>query len=663
MPYRPAGRVVALLTLALAPACVRDEWTYDARVDVGAEEVAIDAPMDLPATDAGPSCPAGQHPLLGACVEDEAPRPVAPLSLGDVTQRRPTLRWALTPRYDGAVVELCRDRGCTMPIDTLTVSGSSARPERDLPPRSVVFWRLRGRVGATTDTVYGPTWLFHVPATSARTGVDTSANPHFDVNADGYDDLVVGALNADPGGQDNAGSVSVFHGSARGISATPTRVIEGIVAGDVFGVAVGCAGDLNGDGYADLAVGASLANRGGRVETGTVSVYHGSPSGIVATRARVLEGTVERDYYGSSVASAGDVNGDGYGDLVVGANGVDPGGRFNAGTANVFHGSPSGIAARAATILEGALTLDAFGYSSAGAGDVNGDGYSDLVVGSVESSPGGRYQAGRASVFHGGPSGIASTASWVVEGSAAGETFGVSVASAGDVNGDGYSDIVVGARRASPGGRALAGSASVFHGSPSGITPGPAARRLDGIAAGDQFGSAVARAGDVNGDGYGDIVVGAPLADPGGRDAAGSASVFHGSAVGVAAGAADRRLEGVEEGDDHGRSVGSAGDVDGDGYGDVVVGAPLADPGGRTGAGSVWVFQGSASGVPATANTTLEGAEAGDNQGYSVASRGGQSRRAPSVTRQAEAPRLRASAPPRASRPRSRSAARTRAPS
>jgi len=473
MPYRPAGRVVALLTLALAPACVRDEWTYDARVDVGAAEVAIDAPMDLPATDAGPSCPAGQHPLLGACVGDEAPRPVAPLSLGDVTQRRPTLRWALTPRYDGAVVELCRDRGCTMPIDTLTVSGSSARPERDLPPRSVVFWRLRGRVGATTDTVYGPTWLFHVPATSARTGVDTSANPHFDVNADGYDDLVVGALNADPGGQDNAGSVSVFHGSARGISATPTRVIEGIVAGDVFGVAVGCAGDLNGDGYADLAVGASLANRGGRVETGTVSVYHGSPSGIVATRARVLEGTVERDYYGSSVA----------------------------------------------------------------------------------------------------------------------------------------------------------------------------------------------RAGDVNGDGYGDIVVGAPLADPGGRDAAGSASVFHGSAVGVAAGAADRRLEGVEEGDEHGRSVGSAGDVDGDGYGDVVVGAPLADPGGRTGAGSVWVFQGSASGVPATANTTLEGAEAGDNQGYSVASRGGQSRRAPSVTRQAEAPRLRASAPPRASRPRSRSAARTRAPS
>ncbi len=484
MTRRAAGRLAGLLTIALASSCVRDNWTFPTPRDASIDSAALDAPVDLPPTDAGPGCPTGQHLLRGACVVDAPPRPVAPLSLGDVTQRRPTLRWVLPSGYDGATVELCRDRECAPAIETLTVRGSSARPERDLPPRSVVFWRLRGRSGDTTDTVYGPTWLFHVPAASARTGVDTSANPHFDVNGDGYDDLVVGALYADPGAHDNAGSVSVFHGSAAGIAATAARVIEGVAAGDIFGVAVGNAGDLNGDGYADLAVGASLANRGGRVETGTASVYHGGPSGISATRARVLEGTVERDYFGSSVASAGDVNGDGYGDLVVGSNGVDPGGRFNAGTANVFLGSATGIPSTAATVLEGGTTLDAFGFSSAGAGDVNGDGYSDLVVGSVESSPGGRYQAGRAAVFHGGQSGLSEEAAWAIEGAAAGDSLGVSVASAGDVNGDGYSDVVIGARRADPGGRSEAGSASVFLGGPSGIAAGPAARRLDGASGG-----------------------------------------------------------------------------------------------------------------------------------------------------------------------------------
>lgn len=145
---------------------------------------------------------------------DTAPRPVAPLSLGDVTQRRPTLRWVLAAGYDGAVVELCRDRACTMPLKTLTVSGSSARPTSDLPPRSVVFWRLRGRMGTTTDAYYGPTWLFHVPAMSAPGGIDTSSNAHLDVNGDGLDDVVVGEPGGSPGGRTSADTASVFYGSA-----------------------------------------------------------------------------------------------------------------------------------------------------------------------------------------------------------------------------------------------------------------------------------------------------------------------------------------------------------------------------------------------------------------------------------------------------------------
>jgi hypothetical protein len=137
-------------------------------IDVPAIDVpVIDAATDVPAVDARADAAVdAPAPTLSGV----APRPIAPISLGDVTQRRPTLRWQLPSGFDGAVVELCRDRACTMVIETRTVSGSSTQPTADLPARSVVFWRLRGRRGATTDAAYSPTWLFHVPATSASAG-------------------------------------------------------------------------------------------------------------------------------------------------------------------------------------------------------------------------------------------------------------------------------------------------------------------------------------------------------------------------------------------------------------------------------------------------------------------------------------------------------------
>ena len=98
----------------------------------------------------------------GICVPDNAyPRPITPLSLGDVTLRRPTLRWELSDGFDGAVVELCRDRPCAAVIETIRAVGTSARPSADLAPRSVVFWRLRGRVGIAESGTNSPTWLFH----------------------------------------------------------------------------------------------------------------------------------------------------------------------------------------------------------------------------------------------------------------------------------------------------------------------------------------------------------------------------------------------------------------------------------------------------------------------------------------------------------------------
>jgi hypothetical protein len=228
-------------------------------------------------------------------------------------------------------------------------------------------------------------------------------------------------------------------------------------------------------------------------------VFHGSATGVAAAPARLLEGTAAGDYFGRSVASAGDVNGDGFADLVVGAYGADPGGRSLAGTASVFHGSATGVAAAPARLLEGAAAGDAFGSSVASAGDVNGDGFADLVVGADGADPGGRMQAGTASVFHGSATGVAAAPARLLEGAAAGDNFGRSVASAGDVNGDGFADLVVGADGADPGGRIYAGTASVFHGSATGVAAAPA-RLLEGAAAFDSFGMSVASAGDVNGD-------------------------------------------------------------------------------------------------------------------------------------------------------------------
>jgi hypothetical protein len=544
------------------------------------------------------------------------PRPIAPISLGDVTQRRPTLRWEQPVGYSGAEVQLCRDRTCTNVIEMLTVSAASARPSADLPARSVVFWRVRAREPGRPDTAYGPTWLFHVPARGASTSVDTSYNPHFDVNGDGYDDVVVGAAQASRGSS-YVGVVSVYLGSSAGTLSTPQRTIVGPWDRGWFGSSVACAGDTNGDGYADLVVGAHAANPGGRPSAGTASIFLGGAAGISETAQRVLGGPSEGDTFGFSVAGAGDVNADGFADVIIGAHGADPGGRANAGTASVFLGNGSGVSATPHRILEGAASGDEFGESVASVGDVNGDGYSDLGVGAVNADPTGRLGAGTTSLFVGSASGTVATAIRVLNGTSSGEKFGDSIANAGDVNGDGYSDLIVGAPGASPRGRTRAGSASVYLGTPSGIAPSPQSL-LEGVSAGDYFGDAVATAGDVNADGYSDVIVGDFRRDPAGRMNAGTASIFLGSSAGIVV-TALRALEGVREFDHFGISVARAGDVNGDGYDDVIVGAEGADSGDRIDAGSASVFLGGASGTAATPDRTLAGAARNDSFGFSVA--------------------------------------------
>lgn len=388
-------------------------------------------------------------------------------------------------------------------------------------------------------------------------GFGSSVSSAGDVNGDGFADLVVGSAQADPGGRRDAGSASVYWGSRAGILTTPL-LLEGVAPEDSFGRSVASAGDVNGDGFGDLVVGAPFADTGGRTNAGTASVYLGNTTGAFVVPQRILQGVGADDWFGQSVASAGDVNGDGFGDLVIGAQFADPMGRMNAGTASLYLGSVSGTMALPQRVLEGIIPGDFFGYSVASAGDVNGDGFADLVVGAWLASPAGRLNAGSSMVYLGSAAGVIALPHRVLDGMMAGDFFGSSVAGAGDINSDGFSDLAV-ASLADSGGRRDSGAVAVYLGSTSGVGP-MFSRILEGTAADDFFGHSVASAGDVNGDGFADLVVGAPGASPSGRSSAGAATLYLGSATGVST-MPHRVLDGASMGDRFGSSVASAVDV------------------------------------------------------------------------------------------------------
>jgi hypothetical protein len=280
--------------------------------------------------------------------------------------------------------------------------------------------------------------------------------------------------------------------------------------GAEFGSSVASAGDVNGDGFGDVIVGAQQFDNG-EADEGRAFVYLGSASGLSPAAAWTAESNQANSYFGSSVASAGDVNGDGFGDVIVGALFFDNG-ETNEGRAFVYLGSASGLSTAAAWTAESNQALAGFGCSVASAGDVNGDGYGDVIVGAygfdnVETDE------GRAFVYLGSASGLATAAAWTAESNQALAGFGSSVASAGDVNGDGFGDVIVGAGLFDNG-QVDAGRAFVHLGSASGLSTA-AAWTAESNQASAQFGVCVASAGDVNGDGYGDVIIGANVFDNG----------------------------------------------------------------------------------------------------------------------------------------------------
>jgi hypothetical protein len=347
----------------------------------------------------------------------------------------------------------------------------------------------------------------------------------------------------------------------------PTKLpgTEGI-AGDNFGRSVTPAGDMFDDGVSDVAVGAPYAIGPGSAVLGSVTFFYGTPTS--STPPTLIYGEAAFDGFGYSVAGVGDVNGDGYPDLLVGAPFHDIAANADAGKAYLFLGGPGGIATDPVWTFATGEAHAEVGYSVGWAGDVNNDGYDDWIIG-APGHTNGEAGEGAAYLFLGGPLPLAGAAAWSYEPNLAAATFGYSVGTAGDVNGDGYSDIIVGAPYVT-GSFSQEGEASLFlgHAVKPSLTPD---RTWFGGQASANFGTSVATAGDVNGDGYSDIIVGAPYYDDLNTNQ-GLAVVIHGGPLPLTYGFNDI-LEVNVTNAYFGTAVATAGDVNGDGFADVIVGA------------------------------------------------------------------------------------------
>ncbi len=428
-----------------------------------------------------------------------------------------------------------------------------------------------------------------------------------DVNGDGYSDVIVGA-NLYDNGQSDEGRALLYLGSASGPELTPSWTEVGDQANSRLGSSVSTAGDVNGDGYSDILVGAALYDNG-QTDEGRAFLYLGSASGLATTAAWTSESNQIGAQFGA-VASAGDVNGDGFSDVLVGALFYDNG-QSDEGRGYLYLGSASGLATTAVWTVEGDQANAYLGWSLAPAGDVNGDGYSDVIIG----VPGG---VGPARVYLGSATGLATMPAWTAESNLANTSFGMSVATAGDVNGDGYSDVIVGAPFSSQNVELEEGSAYLYLGSAGGLSPSPA-WTVESNQEFAHYGNGVAAAGDVNGDGYSDVLVGAPYEFP--VDHAGQAYLYLGSASGLAASAA-WTVTGDQLNAKFGQSLATAGDVDGDGYADVMVGQPDYSTTSEPNEGRALLYLGSASGLSLAPGWTAEGNQTGAQLGSSVAMAG-----------------------------------------
>lgn len=484
---------------------------------------------------------------------------------------RPTFVWEESTNASGDPLryELQYGSDSTFASDTTTIETNEPtfRPGENLLVSTVppvgrrYYWRVRACLPQICSD-YSPTWWVNL-GRSAK-----------DFNGDGYADVAVGAPE-----YQSRGAVFVYFGSSGGLDTVPDGVIGQSGGGDNFGGYIAPAGDFNADGYADLIVGAYQYQPSGRAY-----IFFGGPGNSMDRNADViLEGRSPNEGFGKSVSSAGDLNGDGFSDVVVGAF-FNSGNGSQAGRAYIYFGGVLGTPDLPDGVLSGKMAGENFGYRVSSAGDLDGDGFSDLAItsgdylevlqmpcfaqifqgtrDSVKESPALRLEGKSADgcavlavdgqdinrdgfadlivatspsfparpfvTIHLGSSEISTPSEFEISASVVGNRFIGSVASAGDVNADGLADILIGGSDGNSQPRVL-----VFLGSgPSSYISSQPAASITGTA--NTFGMALGSPGDINGDGFDDIVIGAY--------SEGAAYVFFGNAGGTLEPTADAIL-------------------------------------------------------------------------------------------------------------------------
>jgi hypothetical protein len=494
-----------------------------------------------------------------------------------------------------------------------------------------------------------------------------------DFDGDSLDDVIIGAAdvmretdeNERPVARgygyryeyDNQGAAFVFTkvtGGIHRITDSDVRTRLGIQQDALFGCSVAGAGDVNGDGFCDVIVGAER-HVVDDIQVGAAFLFYGPDFGIEEEPVTVFIGDQADANFGTSVACAGDVNGDGYADIIIGS-GIGDYREISfreetreflmppsysrpdyllEGAAFLWYGSAEGIdfennfatAAQADVIYQPSLSYSLFGGCVASAGDVNGDGMSEVIAGSIFYE---RYYEREGGVFiYPGRMDLPREVSVpqiedAIISPDGNSRFSSAVSGAGDLNGDGFMDLLVGAD--TWGGEEGGGAFFVFLGTPAGITaasPEEADIMVVCDQPGARFGCAVSCAGDINGDGYPDILAGAEKYSRGETEE-GAVFVYHGGPDIVDTlvfGAEDALLESNQAQSAFGFVAQPAGDINGDGFADIVIGAYHADKiypddpvygydNGEENEGAVFVFTGSAQGIqgrtPADAHALLE---------------------------------------------------------